>query len=767
MRRHGLAALALAVAAPAAAQFRPDPMVIPLGASGEVAIGAVTTGSPGADVLSFPPARLGAPVLRPYRHLLARPPLGRAVDPGAVRVAAAFLGPPAPGALADLVFPNAAALSVSFGADPGVLRTFPAAFSAAPPGFGVAHLLAREGGDAVVAPVGIGDFSATGTLEAADLSTGALAERRAWPISALLSRPGVFSEVLPLRLSATARALGVDDLAIPGVGEVQLLLHQDAPGGPGLAGLRLVAVKVGDHVDATRAPWLPAGMGQGDVHGAAPLDVDFDGVPDLVLSLAIFTEPSLAQPRGLVWIRSTGVLADYGDPARRWGDLRAHPDLPGITDPVTLRPVTVEGAPGLAVWDRAADAIFVVTSDARARRLRQAWRGSAAGVQVSRIWLADVAGSPLPDLVAAGARVGTSDLTLLVYPDAGDAWPALAWSPGSPGTAARGLDHPIAVDATDADGPLTVEWLLGDREDPPAATGAAWTVPGALLCSAGSELPVQVRATDDLGVFAELAGSVPVVLAPPSLRVSGATPAGRLPLPPGGTAAVLEGEAWTGCGRPVTFTWGATGIPAGAIAATEAGTTWARETLDLPEALYPALLAGAPEVTLAARDDLGLESPRATLPLDLDATGVAQVSLAADRTSLGDGELAVLRATVESRLAVPLPGVTVALRLAGLAAAGPARIVGATGRDAGGGAVVLDALPPAGTAVVVELPVRATGARGASTVTVRSAGGHLLAPSTAPRSGEAPAPGCGCGAGAPGGLALLALGALARRRRAT
>jgi MYXO-CTERM domain-containing protein len=67
----------------------------------------------------------------------------------------------------------------------------------------------------------------------------------------------------------------------------------------------------------------------------------------------------------------------------------------------------------------------------------------------------------------------------------------------------------------------------------------------------------------------------------------------------------------------------------------------------------------------------------------------------------------------------------------------------------------------------VELPVRATGARGASTVTVRSAGGHLLAPSTAPRSGEAPAPGCGCGAGAPGGLALLALGALARRRRAT
>ncbi|BDG06824.1 hypothetical protein [Anaeromyxobacter oryzae] len=765
-RRHVLLAL-VALAGPAAAQFRPEPMVIPLDAFGAATVGSVASGWPAEDVLQLPPSPVAPPLLRPYRHLLSRPALGRAVDGAATEVAAGFLGGHAAGSLADLVYPRGSSVSVSFGADPATLRSF-AAFSGSAPTVAFVRLLPRDGGDVLVGPVGTGGY-VPGTIDAVDLSTGAVAERRSWPITAIVSRIGAPAQVFPIRLSPTARALGIDDLAVPGQGEVQLLLHEAAPQG-GLAGLSLLAVKAGDHVDATQAPWLPDGMGQGDVHGVAPLDVDFDGVPDLVLSLAVFTDPALATPRGLVWIRSTGALADYGDRTGRWGDLRGHPDLAGITDPVTLRALTIGGRPAIAVWDRASDAIAVITSDATARRLRL-WRGSAGGLQITDLWLGDVVGSAAPDLVAKGYDAATNAYALLVFPDAGDAWPELAWAPGSPGVAARGLDHPMSVDARDADGALTVEWLLAGREDPPAGTGATFALPGDRLCSAGAEVPVRVRATDDLGVFAELAGAVQVVLTPPELGIAGAAPPGRLALPPGGTRAVLEGKAWTGCGRLVTFTWGGAGFPATAVVAVESGPTWTRQTLDLPEAAYPALLAGAPQVTLAAVDDAGLASPVATLSLELDATGLVAVSQAADRAALAEGEVAVVRTTLESRLAVPLPGVVVAARLAGLAVAGPARVLGATGRDAGGGAVVLDALPPAGTAVVVELPVRATSAEsGAAAAEVRSSGGHLLAPAEALRRTTEALPGCGCAAGSGAdalGLAALVAAAWRRRRRAT
>ena len=82
----------------------------------------------------------------------------------------------------------------------------------------------------------------------------------------------------------------------------------------------------------------------------------------------------------------------------------------------------------------------------------------------------------------------------------------------------------------------------------------------------------------------------------------------------------------------------------------------------------------------------------------------------------------------------------------------------------GGAEVVLDALPAGGVEVVIDLPVRAAGERGASAVEVRSSGGHLVSPGAGARAGGGALPGCGCG-GAAGAEGLLALALLALRRR--
>lgn len=763
LRALTLTLLALATA-PAGAQFRATPMRLPVDTYGAPAFAPVVSGLPANDLLVFPRPDLGPPLLRPYRSLLARPAVTRALDPVAFGIAAGFLGPRAPGAVADLAFPRGTAVTVGFGATPQApVQSFPV-LPAAAATVTFARLLPRDG-DVLVAPALSGAFE-DGFVTAIDLAGGPPARVRSWATPAVAGRIGLSMDALPLRLSPTARALGVDDLAICGLGEVELLLHAAAPGPGGLDGLQLTRVRVGDHVATEDAPWLPAGMLQGDVLGAGTLDVDFDGVPDLVLSLGAWTQPSLAVPRGLVWIRSTGALADYGDRTRRWGDLRGHPDLSPLENPMTLRPLTLGGAPAIAVFDRGRSEVLVVTSDRAARRLR-VWRGAAQGVDVTEIALVDVVGSPAPDLIAKGAEYAGPQ-ALLVYPDAGDAWPELAWAPGSPGQAARGLDHVMAVEASDADGPLTVEWLLAGREDPPAATGPSHTLAGSTLCDAGVTIPVRVRATDDLGVFAEVEGAVEVVLAPPALALAGATPPGRLPLPPGGTSAVAEAEAWTGCGRPVTFTWSVTGVPGEAGRVEERGDTWTRLTLTLPEASYPGLLAAEPALALTAVDDLGLASPEAVLPLALDASGLVRVSHSADRAVAGAGDVVVLRTELESRLGVPLDGVVLRDRLVGLAAAGPPVVTGAAVTGRRGADLTLDTLPPAGAVVIVEQPVRTVGQRTASAVEVRSAGGHLLTPAAGAPPAEGALPGCGCGAADAGGLlALLGLAAARRRRPAT
>jgi uncharacterized protein (TIGR03382 family) len=139
--------------------------------------------------------------------------------------------------------------------------------------------------------------------------------------------------------------------------------------------------------------------------------------------------------------------------------------------------------------------------------------------------------------------------------------------------------------------------------------------------------------------------------------------------------------------------------------------------------------------------------------------------------SLGEGGLAVITTEVRSRIAAPLGGVTVHLALAGLEPAGPATVLGAgkagESRVPGGLEVALDALPGLGSAVVVQVPVRGTGARAAASAEARSAGGHALTRPAASLSSGGRLPGCGCGSGgAEGVLGLLALTWLGRRKRA-
>jgi uncharacterized protein (TIGR03382 family) len=440
------------------------------------------------------------------------------------------------------------------------------------------------------------------------------------------------------------------------------------------------------------------------------------------------------------------------------------------------------GAPAFAVFDRGSDSVLVISSDRAARRLR-VWRGGAAGRHIRDFWLADVAGSIAPDLVADGTQLiddyhPPADPAILVWPDLGDASPELAWAPGNPGAPERGEDHRLAVSARDPDGPFTVDWLVGDPYGTPAASSpglaagvaheVAYLHGGALLCALPPQtLAVTVRATDGLGVFDEIAATLDVSPAA-RLAVLGAVPPDRLALPPGGTIATLEGSAWTRCGSELVFTWGGSIFAAAAGFVEEPGAASSRRIVDLPEASYPALLASQPDATLLVTDGAAaLTSPLAVLPLALDAGDLVEVEHASDLPALAPGEVALLRTTIRSRLGVALPAVRLVDVLAGLAPAGPPRVAGAqvVSTAAGGAELVLDALPAGGAAVVVELPVSSTGARGASAVEVRSSGGHLLTPAAQAGVGEATAPGCGCGGPGAGAEALLALLALARRRR--
>ena len=752
-----LVAAALALAGPARAQLRADPMRIPIvDARADLAVGPIATGAPASDLLLLSPTGAGAE-LRAHRRLATPVPPGRAVDASGRDVAAAFLAGPA--SRADLVFAHGDGVAVSWGQTAGALCVVGGQFLGGAPTVTAARLLPGAA-DVVVAPVGTGGWTA-GAVQALDPTGCRRRDGAGWPIEVVLSRVGIADRVYPLRLSPTARTAGVDDLALPGMGEVQLLLHARAPDpGVGLAGVHFTAVKVGDHALETQATWLPAGVRQGDVQGVAAVDVDLDGAPDLIFSLAIWTVvPDVNGALVSIQNRNDPIAFD----TTPWVNLTQHPDLQPLVDPVTLRAVSLGGAAGAAVWDRDLGEIVVFWPESGHLAT---WRGDALGLAVREIVAADVVGSAAPDLVALAEDPRTGAGALLVYPDLGEGSPTIAWAAGSPGEAERGADHGMAVDASDPEGSVSVEWFVGATSTP-AGLGTAVTIPGALLCGPEGDVSVIARATDAEGVFREVAGAVKVRLAPPRLAVEGGSSPGTLTLSPGGTHAVLEGEAWSGCGRPVTFAWATSGVPV-ALGALDDGPASSRRTLDLAEASYPALLAGAPTVTLVASDDTGVTSPPATLSLALDATGLVDVVHDADEAALAAGDIAVLRTRLRSRISVPLPRVRIADALHGVTPAGPPRVVGASAVELReeGAEIVLDALPPAGAEVMIELPVRGTGAAGASAVEVRSEGNHLLAPAAEARGTGGRLPGRGCASGGAAGAVSLVLAALALRRGA-
>lgn len=777
MARLPLAALAaLLVAAPrgAVGQFRSEPMTIRLPATEMDVLAGRLSGAGGDDLLLVQQG-LDQTERRPWHDLLARSasPFPVAWTATPQRYRSGYLSQASADGLADVATPTSGGVAVVFGSDPAVARTYTT--STGTGGDSVASFLrllpkapSASGlvPDVLVVPVALNDIGSK-VLAVDFTAAGVPAASDRWWTTPDVGLPTLvgWHEAFPVRLSAAARSAAIDDVAIPVFGGVLLLVHASVPAAATLASISFsTPVHVGGGYSVGQRPaWLPPTVpGLADALGAVAVDVNQDGALDLVFTLATAFGVEPITNGSLVWVQGTGNPADLASPAAApWRDLGLDPAL-GLVDPLIVRALEIGGQPSFAVWDRDLQEVVIATPAPAGLRV---WRAPAPGRRAVDIRLADLVGSAAPDLVVVMADPQTRD-SVLVYADEGDEPPSVDWASGSPGYPLRGVDHAMGVDAGDADGPAPrVEWLVGDPYGTPAGLGTSYTLAGSSLCGSvpPPDVVVTVRVTDDLGVFTEVSATLPVGLLSPSLSISGAQPPGRLPLPPGGTSVVLDGRAALQCGAAVS--WGGN-WPAGATFADDAPSGAAlRRTVTLPESTYPELLAGTTVVTLTTSEPV--PDPTASLTIALDATGLVEVEHEADRPALAEGEIAVLRTRLRSRVGLPLARVAVRDVLSGLAPAGTPRVSGAPVAEVrdGGAELVLDPLPAGPGAVEIELPVSSLGGRGASAVEVRSAGGHLLTPAAAGTAGVETPLGCGCGAPAGGELALLALIALVRGRR--
>lgn len=773
-RTHALPLAVAALLAPLAAraQFQPTPLRLRKPMPYEsVTAAPLRTSPPSADIVT---SLLTGPALSPWGSALfqaralaypqALPVPAPAIAPAYGLDGGRLRGDGAGGVVWGEVPGAAMRLHVAFGPPPGTLGTFDL------PGIGytlaVAHLVPGVS-DAVAVPLGVGNgpTGAGGVVHgvAFDAAGGVLAQAD-WPVGPASSNDPVTGDLLhAVRLSPAALGAGrVQDLVLP-MQDVAFVLWNG--GGAAVAPSLLTTVALGN--PSNPAAHLPPTVASPVwMHGAAAVDLEQNGAPDLFLAGVPYATG--AGTGRLLEVKRAGAPATFQSP---WLDVTGNADLQPLPDAQLVRPLDLGTTQGMAVFSAGPtggtqQTLLVVTPGPAPGRFA-VQRLALPGLWVRDVFAADVVGSPAPDLVVDVSTIGTPDVQyVLVFPDTGDAPPTIAWAPGSPGAPVRGADHAVAVDAADPDGTVHVDWILGTSADPVVGTGPSFTIPGADLCDPAALPTVTARATDDVGLYVELSTSwASLGAAPPTLAVQGATPPDRLALVPGGTPASFEAALAPACGGTATFSWSASGFaaPAGTV---DAGTTTSRWSVVLPESEYPALLAGGAAVAVSAVDDAGIAS-QASLPLSPDGGALVDVVETADRAVAPDGGVATVSAVLRSRIGVPLPSVRVAWSLAGLEPAGPPAVTGAAVVSSDASGVVVDALPAAGAAVRVDLPVRVLRAPASAAFRASSQGGFPLGPQGEPAATDVRAPGCACGDGGGGAVGLVALAgaALARRRR--